>query len=269
MFELKDYLGRKIRRRNLSIITPNDEYHTLFCILESVNEEMQDALPISRLIVDPEIEKEKSRIIVEVEDITMTDDLIGGLGKEVKALLIPLHQEHAADDMKCIMPKRNISAFVRLYEVEANKTVRELLDNSPQLVGLLKCFSEQYLGYDLSQLRQFWGITAFLCYNPIFRNIDLTEDGKNGGLYFRVNYWKEHKEPLIVDIKGKAKDGNLLKSCQFTTEEGVFLSHFAFDENYPLLDIDVKTKDGMFIDYYRDVAFIHKISVNVTVKGER
>ena len=269
MFELKDYLGRKIRRRNLSIITPNDEYHTLFCILESVNEEMQDALPISRLIVDPEIEKEKSRIIVEVEDITMTDDLIGGLGKEVKASLIPLHQEHAADDMKYMMPKRNVSAFVRLFEVEANKIVRGLIESSPQLVGLLKCFSEQYLGYDLSQLRQFWGITAFLCYNPIFRNIDLTEDGKNGGLYFRVNYWKEHKEPLIVDIKGKAKDGNLLKSCQFTTEEGVFLSHFAFDENYPLLDIDVKTKDGMFIDYYRDVAFIHKISVNVTVKGER
>ena len=105
MFELKDYIGRRIRRRCLSVITPDDEHHTLLCILESVNEEMQDAHPVSRLVVDSEIEEERSRIIVEVEDITMTDDLIGGLGKEAKALLIPLHQEHAADDMKYMMPQ--------------------------------------------------------------------------------------------------------------------------------------------------------------------
>lgn len=268
MFELKDYIGRRIRRRNLSIITPNDEHHTLFCILESVNEEMQDALPISRHVVDPEIEKGKSRIIVEVEDITMTEELIDGLGKEVKASLMPLHQEHTADDMKCILPKRPTSAFVRLYKVEAHVTIRGLIEEYPYLLKQLKNLSGQYLGYDLSQLRHFWGITAFLCYNPIFRSIDLTEDGKNGGLYFRVNYWKGHKELLIVDIKGKAKDGSLLKSYQFTTVEGVFLSHFQFDENYPLLDIDVRLKDGTLVDYYRDVAFIHKISVNVTMKGE-
>ena len=56
MFELKDYIGRRIRRRRLSIITPDDEHHTLLCILESVNEEMQDAFPVSSLVVDSEIE---------------------------------------------------------------------------------------------------------------------------------------------------------------------------------------------------------------------
>lgn len=268
MYDLKEYIGRRIRRRSFSIITPNDEQHAIFCILEHLNEEMQDALPISRLVVDPEIEKGKSRIIVVVEDITMTDEIIGGLGKEVKATLIPLHQEHTADDMKCILPKRTTSAFVRLHEVEENESIRGLIEESPQLLEPLKYLSGQHLGYDLSQLLQFWGATVFLCYNPIFRSVDLTEDGKNGGLFFRVNYWKGHKEPLIVDIKGKAKDGTIQKSYQFSTEEGVFLSHFQFDENYPLLDIDVRLKDGTLVDYYRDVAFIHKISVNVTMKGE-
>ena len=73
MYDLKEYIGRRIRRRYFSIITPNDEQHTLFCILELLNEEMHDAFPISRLVFDPEIEKGKSRIIVEVEDITMTE----------------------------------------------------------------------------------------------------------------------------------------------------------------------------------------------------
>ena len=108
----------------------------------------------------------------------------------------------------------------------------------------------------------------FICYNPTFKSIDLTEDGKNKGLFFRVNYCRGHKEPLIVDIVGKAKDGALLQKYSFKTEEGVFLSHFQFQENYPLIDIYVKLMDGTLVDYYRDVAFIHKISVNVSIKGE-
>lgn len=268
MFGLKKFIGEEVRYRRLSIVMPDNEICVVFCIIESVEDDMQDALATSvsdRTFANTGGEK---YAIFESTDSVLSSDVISGWGKEMKSLLIPLHQEHGEDEIKRILPLRNSAAFVRLFSGNGQEGIMQVVENDTSILEQIKILSERFLGYDLSQMSQYWGNTVFICYNPIFKSIDLTEDGKNNGLYFRVNYRRGHKEPLIVDIVGKAKDGALLQKYSFKTEEGVFLSHFQFQENYPLIDIYVKLMDGTLVDYYRDVAFIHKISVNVSIKGE-
>ena len=268
MFELECFLGKKIRRRTMTVVMPDNEKCEVFSIMESVEDEMQDILTAS--ISDKTFVNTNGNVyaIFESEDFVLSSDVIKGWGEETNSFILPLHQEHDSDAIMRIMPKRNTSAFVRLFNKKGQERIKQVVENDNHILDQIKILSERYLGYDLSQMPQYWRNTVFICYNPIFRSLDLTEDGKNKGLYFRVNYRRGHKEPLIVDIVGKAKDGTLLENYSFKTEEGVFLSHFQFQENYPLIDINVRTMDETLVDYYRDVTFIHKIEVNVNMRGE-
>ena len=268
MFELKKFIGEKVRHRRLSVVMPDNERCEVFCIIESIEDDMQDVLAASISDLTFANTDGEKYAIFESEDSVLSSDIVSGWGEETGFLLIPLHQKHGVNEIKHILPLRNTAAFVRLYSGNKQERIKQALENDNHIQEQIKKLSERYLGYDLSQMPLYWGNTVFVCYNPIFKSIDLTEDGKNKGLYFRVNYRRGHKEPLMVDIVGKAKDGAILQEYSYKTEEGVFLSHFQFKENYPFIDIDVRTMDGTLVDYYRDVAFIHKISVNVSMKGE-
>lgn len=265
MFELSNYIGKQVRIRRIAVIGNDDGCLPIFCIVDAVEVEMQDY--DSCINEHEEVQDGKQRIRYELYTTDLTDELILQLGKETKATLFPLHLERYVDEIKVLLPQRQTSALVRVYDSEKETEIVDWVGQNEGMVEKLKYLSEKHFGYDITQYKPYFGKTIVICYNPIYKSVDLTEDGRNGGLYFRVNYWKGRRDQLKVEVTGKDKDKTVLMKQQFLTGLGMFLSHFDFERNYPLLDIDVIGPDGELIDYYRDVAFIHSISVNINMKG--
>lgn len=265
MFEMSNYIGKHVRIRRITVIGKGDSCLPLFCVVDAVEEEMQDYACCKD--EHEEVHDCEQRLRYESYTNDLTDELLLQLGTETKATLLPLHLERDVDEIKDLLPLRQTSAFVRVYDSKKEKQIVDLIGQNEGMVEKLKYLSEKYFGYDITQYKQYFGKTIVICYNPIHKSVDLTEDGKKGGLYFRVNYWKGRRDQLKVEITGKDKDKTVLMKQQFVTESGMFLSHFDFERNYPLLDINVIGPNGEVIDYYRDVAFIHSISVNINMKG--
>lgn len=268
MFEIEKIIGRIAHMKEIYIINAiNDDCISLFRSLDVVEPEMQDYSIQSKSIEGELFMNDQFKLKFESKKIELTDDVLVHLGKEVEACLIPLHLERNVGSIKAVLPQRNTSAFIRVYADEREKELQRIVADNDAVIEQVKEFSVKHFGCDITSAMEYIGDTVLICYNPIYKSIDLKEDGKNPGLYFRVNYWKAHREQLAVDITGKEKNGTLLWQKSFLTTKGVFLSRFDFERNCPLLDIDVKDSEGRTLDYFKDVSFIHSISVNVEMRG--
>lgn len=267
MFELEKYIGRLVCKREISIVIGNnDDELPLFCSYDIVEPEMQDYVALKdEGYAEFFDEGGKFELRYEAKKVELTNSLISTLGKETETRLIPLHQERNADILKPLLPQRNTASFVRVFQNERKKQAIDIVADGGTIVEQIKDFSTEHFGCDITSVVDYIGDAVLLCYNPIFKSIDLREDGRKGGLYFRVNYWNGCREQLSVNITGKERDGFIIWKNSFKTTEGMFLSHFDF-KNCPLLDIDVRTLDDNLVDFYKDVAFIHSISVNIGMK---
>lgn len=266
MFELEKYIGRVVCKREISFVTGNnDDELSLFCSYDIVEPEMQDYVTLKNTCAHYVDERGKFQLRFETKKEELTDSLISTLGKEALAKLIPLHQEKNVDMLKPLLPQRNTASFVRVFQNERKKQTVGIVADGGAIVDRIREFSIEHLGCDITSVIEYVGDTVLICYNPIYKSIDFREDGRKGGLYFRVNYWNGCREQLVVNITGKERDGAVLWEESFKTTEGMFLSHFDFT-NCPLLDIEVRTLDGDLVDFYKDVAFIHSISVNIGMK---
>lgn len=267
MFEIDKYIGRVVCKREISIVTGNnDDELSLFCSYDIVEPEMQDYVALKNACAQYVDESGKFQLRYETKKEEFTDSLISTLGKEAFAKLIPLHQEKIVDMLKPLLPQRNTASFVRVYQNERKKQTIDIIADGGAIVEQIKEFSIEHLGSDITSVVDYVGDTVLICYNPIFRSIDFREDGGKGGLYFRVNYWNGYREQLVVNITGKERDGSIIWKNTYKTTDDMFLSHFDF-KNCPLLDIEVRTLDDDLVDFYKDMAFIHSISVNIGMKG--
>lgn len=268
MFEIDKYIGRVVCKREISIVIGNnDDELLLFCSYDIVEQEMQDYAALKdEEYVEFLDEGGKFKLRYEVKKVEFSNSLISTLGKDTEARLIPLHQERDVDILKPLLPQRNTASFVRVFQNEKKKQAIGIIADGGAIVEKIKEFSIERLGFDITSVVEYVGDTVVICYNPIFKSIDFREDGRKGGLYFRVNYWNGCREQLVVNISGKERDGAIIWNKSFKTIEGMFLSHFDFT-NCPLLDIEVRSLDGEIVDFYKDVAFIHSISVNIGMKG--
>ena len=267
MFELNKYIGKRFCLRQISYSDGVGDSLPLFCIIDVLEEEMQDYVSSRDERHDGFDEQRNKFLIYETKTGLLTEDILSQIGLEERAALVPLHLERNVDEIRKLLPQRQTVAYARVLQNDSTNRAKEIVENNSDVDGCMRELTKKYLGYDSDCIKKYIGKTILVCYNPIYKSINLKEDGKNPGLYFRVNYWNGHREQLSVVITGKDKDGTELFKQNFKTEKDAFLTHFDFEKSFNRLDIDVKTLDGTLVDYYKDVVFIHSISVRVNANG--
>lgn len=267
MFEINNYIGKRCFIRQISLVDKDGKGLQLFRLIDVVEEEMQDYNTCKDAIIKEPCVYDGYVLVLEKRVDVLTDKLISQLGAEVKTVLVPLHLEREVDEIKKLLPQRQTVSRVRLFQDDSVFEAKAIVEKHERLIGCLKELTENQYGYDFELFKKYLGNTLLVCYNPIYKSLNLKEDGKKPGLYFRVNYWKGQREQLLVEITSKDKNGVVLMCKSFKTAEGVFLSHFDLEKEFHKLDIEVKTSDGTLIDYYKDVTFIRSIEVKLTANG--
>lgn len=266
MFEINNYIGKHCVIHQISLKDNNGKDLLLFRLIDVVEEEMQDYTTCREDSIEGVGVQDDDMLLLETKQATLTVNLLSHMGDEVKSVLLPLHLERDVDELKKLLPKRQTASYVRLFQKDTLEA-KAIVEKDEKLTSSLKELTEKHFGYDFECFKKYIGNTILVCYNPIYRSINLKEDGKKPGLYFRVNYWKGHREQLFVEITSKDKNGVELMRKTFKTAESVFLSHFDLEREFHKLDIEVKSLEGTLIDYYKDVTFIRSIEVKLTANG--
>ena len=266
MFDINDNIGKQFREKKVSAIKKDGGCVPLFSIIDILEEEMQDY--VSSKEDDCEVYDEHVNIILQYQTkvAIFSEKVIEDFDTDVNPILVPLHLENNNDGIKKLLPQRQTVAYVRFSKNGITNEDKLLIENDEIITGCLKELVEKHFGYNYECFQKYLGKTILVCYNPIYKSIDLKEDGEKPGLYFRVNYWNGHREQLLVEIASKNKNGEELIRKTFKSTEGVFLSYFDLEKDFHKLDIEVKTLDGTIIDYYKDVTFIRSIEVKLTTK---
>lgn len=288
---LGQYIGRKVRRISLNVRKPDGKYYQLFTVYED-NDYASDRLSVP---VDPKTgiyrlrcdisSNDKDSVYYVVEDkIVITKEMVDNPAGKIVVSGTPIHplcesyvaendgkeilipkDEHFKDEIKTVLPVFCASCFAACFLPK--EPIKDLINE--QVKGQIKELSLKCLSFDLSLHDRYWGAVIFVRSNPYFSMIDFREDAKRPGLYFRTYYRAGRIIPLNIIVTGKDKKGNIWGEERFVTQHNGFLSHFDFKQQYGLIDIKVLDPNGILIDYYTDVTFIHSIDIAMSVMTKK
>ena len=292
-YSITSYISQKVRRFSF-LIKRDGVFYNLFTLYEAVLPDMQDgdAFPLEnghpycRFIKKTPGNEDKVFLSVDVCELTeemiiqpWKDMVIDGFpiqsdvelfhwspDDRSKSALIPLHEEqdmrHELVDM---LPKRRCAAYVNYCIPQAlpQDGILNGISRNEKVTDQIRELSKEYLKFDLTLNTKYYGGFVFATYNPIYRQIELSEDIDSRGIYCRVYYRSGQHEPLTFRIKAYDKNRQIIGQYERRNANGEFLSHFTFDVKFHSLDIDVCDSSDVLIDCYSQVTFIHKILLNI------
>lgn len=285
-YSIDNYIGHVVKRTTFLLKRHDKKYHYLYSIIERLeNDAVENVVgPRDRKTVFAEkADGGKNKIFVEIDYVTLDEvmakepwtltvvdgTIIENEGKgyewynDGRNDVVPSNRDERGELM-VIVPQRRCSAFVKYCKPQKlSDAVNTVIENG-NLQEQLKYLSEKVLGYDLNIHRGFLGAYILVCYNPVYKSIEFTEDAQNAGIYVRVEYRHEHK-PLKFYITGLNREGEV-QGLEYCRIDGAFLNHFVLDRRYPLMEIIVTDEDNVVIDYYKNLAFIHSIQMGMSVK---
>lgn len=269
-------------------------YHHLFSVTEHLEQGMQDANAFPANIngrfidFDKNADGSKEKIFMVVDRVCLTEEMVNrpwdgmtvgkdnirtdGIyewwtGSACTAKMVPLHHEEQ-EELCALLPKRRCSAFVNYCKAKETGEAVARAFKQERLRKQLGKLSVRNLGYDLTKHANFGGACIFVAYNPIYTQIDFTEDNNSSGIYWRVNYRKGRHDRLSLTVRGLDKDNHVLFNKQMHTEEGIFLYHESFGQPFHHLDIVVFDSHGQEIDSYSYVIFTHAFSLSMQIKSK-
>lgn len=294
-YSIHNYIGQTVRRCVFILKRKDGVCYHLFSLIEHLTEDMQDVDAFSpntaTLYVDfnKKAKGNKSKVFLKIDYVILTEDMIRKpwehicVGKDIvmaeseeyewwtgdafTSNIIPVHCDEK-NELCAILPRRHCAAFVNVCKPKEPETAVEEVFGSAHLLKQMKDLSERNLGYDLTKHRNFLGAFVFVAYNPIYREIDFTEDGESPGLYIRVNYREGRHDTIYFAIKGLDNHNNILFNRLVHTEEGIFLYHVSFEKPFQHLEVTVYDKDGNEIDYYPYVFFVRTFQLHTQVKSK-
>ena len=298
-YSITSYIGKEVRRF-VFLIKRGDEFYNLFTLLEAVLPDMsdfalfplEDGLPFCRF--DKKAPGGEDKIFLSVDRVIFTEEMLAMPwddmaidGKSIKtdsddyqwlvedpsqSALIPLHDDDGRRyELVDMLPKRQCAAYVNCCkpkELPAGGILSGIANNK-KLLKQIKDLSTTYLGYDLTLHSGYYGGYVFAAYNPIYRQIDWTQDAEVPGIYCRIAYRPNHKLPLTFRIKAYNREQQIIGQYERRNTQCAFLSHFVFDTKFHSLDIEVYDPDDILIDLYTQIIFIHKILFDIDIAGKR
>ena len=285
MYPIDNFVGQTIRRIVFLLESEDKRLHFLFGVLEVLAPDSDQTALINtiphldtttemaggkRLCVAIDVEKLSVRmaecpwVINKVADIVFAYDTDGYHWGDKEGIISSSRNE--SNEMMSIMPLSRSSLYYRMSEhQETICSIEEVMKNKGLREQLTK-LSEKYLGYDAVKHQHTIGNWLLLWYNPVYKDIDMTEKRNDAGIYIRVNFRPNMMHSLIFKVTGKDRDGNVL-NMEEKTLTGQYLMYLPLSDRYDLLDIEVTDEKGVTIDFFKDLAFIRKISVNFNVNG--
>ena len=298
-YSITDYIGQEVRRFSF-LIMRGRVFYNLFTLYEAVVPDMQDvnAFPSENghpfCKFDKKAPGNEDKVFLSVDVCVLTEEMIMEPWKNMvidgytiqsdieqfnwllddrrKSALIPLHEErdmrHELVDM---LPKRSCAAYVNYCIPQAlpQDVVLNGIGRNEKLTKQIRKLSTQYLHYDLTLHTKFYGGFVFATYNPVYRQIDLSEASDSRGIFCRVHYRPGNKQPLTFRIKAYDKNRQLIGQYVRSNAACEFLSHFTFDVKFRSLDIDVYDQHDILIDCYNYVTFIHQILLNIDAAAKK
>lgn len=292
-YSITDYFGKKVRRFSF-LIMRGRVFYNLFTLYEAVVPDMQDvnAFPSENehpfCKFDKKAPGNEDKVFLSVDVCVLTEEMIMQPWKNMvidgytiqsdieqfnwllddrsKSALIPLHEERDERyELVDMLPKRRCAAYVNYCIPQAlpHDGVLNGIDRNEKLTKQIRELSTQYLHYDLTLHTKFYGGFVFATYNPVYRQIDLSEASDSRGIFCRVHYRPGNKQPLTFRIKAYDKNRQLIGQYVRSNAACAFLSHFTFDVKFHSIDIDVYDQNDILIDCYNYVTFIHQILLNI------
>lgn len=295
MYSIHNYIGQTVRRCVFMFKGKDGVCHHLFSVIEHLTDDMLDVdtfpLDCDGLFIDfdKKADGKKGKVFFKVDHVCLTDDMIRRpweclrvgrdelrtdhddyewwTGDAFTSKVVPVHCDEKSE-LCVLLPRRQCSCFVNVCKPkEVDRSVTQVME-SERHRKQLKELSGKNLGYDLTKHRNFLGAFVFVAYNPIYREIDFTEDGESPGLYIRVDYREGRHDTIYFAIKGLDNHNNILFNRLVHTEEGIFLYHVSFEKPFQHLEVTVYDKDGNEIDYYPCVFFVRAFQLHTQVKSK-
>lgn len=285
MYPINNYIGNKIRRIVFLLENEEQRVHFLLGILEVFAPESDQAVLMNTapfLYTFPEmVDGKKLHVAIDTEQLTaeMADkpweiNKVSDLGFEYdsddyhwadKAGIIS-SSRNEKNDMMNIMPMSRSSLYYRISENKKLNYAVDTVMKNKNLRDQLTQLSETYLGYDVVKYQQNIGEWLQIWYNPVYKEIEMTENRHNAVVYIRVNFRPGMMQPLTYKVIGKDKEGNVLNKEEIKLS-GQYLMCLSLSCKYDLMDIEVLDREGTTIDFFNDVAFIRKMMLNCNVIG--
>ena len=286
----QEYLNSEVRRIVFSLKKASGEYVHIFSILEKIEEDMQDynAFPPNRGKEYNDFIESASgtedKIFLTVDKITITKDLFEKPWENCYSGKIQFHSttnnyqwpagendwrilpsdENNKTELTALLPRRICPSYVRYcIPVETPTIINHVLTDD-KLRAQLEELSMRNLGYDLTIHTIFLGGFVFLTYNSIYKKISFTEKESRDGIYCRLDY-KAPAQPLTICCKRMANDNGTVGIDQFELDGSRNLYELIFKGPFQSLEVNILDKDGVLIDFYNRLVFIHSIHFDMRV----
>lgn len=286
----QDFINQEVRRVVFSFKRPSGEFIHLFSILEKVDNSMLDYNDFT-----PNYKNEfnaflknadgcEDKLFLTVDRIKVTKELFDTPWEDYysgEKQLLPIATDYHwpagknlwrilpsdADyksELSSIIPRRECPKYVR-YCIPQKHTekITSFLSN-PKLIKQLRELSLNYLGYDLSIHKNFFGGFIFLTYNNVYKYIGFAEKETNDGIYCRVHY-KHKGEPLSINCKLLSQDNGVVGEKHFLLDGSRYLYELNFGGQFHSLELSILDKDNDLLDFFNRLTFIHSINFDMRI----
>ena len=288
MYSIEGYIGKQVRRITFLVKKADDGfYHHLFSVVEYLFPDMQDydvfKTHKKNEYIDflKEEDGNKDKVFFVVDFPVLTDDYLNspdayfigqdevlrwdnkteGEWKYERPMIVPLHKNEKGK-MASFLPQRNTAAFVNVFKP------KRPIQLDDRLKDQFRKLSIRNLGKDMDLYPNYTGASIIVCYNPIYKSLDLTEDAMTPGVFIRADFREGVRKQLMFRFRLYFEDNTVTELEPVSSPDGAFLAHFEFPHAFDKLDIDVYDADGGLIDYYDKVVFIHRINIEMQIKSK-
>lgn len=290
--ELKDKLiGQEVRRVVISLKKGTGGYLHVFSIFEKIDEEMQDYGDFAPNNgneyndFDRSAKGKEDKLFFTVDKITITEGLYEHPWKDYysgKDLLqtttdkyqwlsgnedwrvIPSDDSYSAE-LKTLLPRRYCPKYVRYCLPEKQPEALGVIIKDEKLKGQLKELTIRNLGYDLSEHSLYLGGFIFLAYNDIYNKIYFTEKETQDGIFCRIAYKNDNRQPLKIVCRRKGNDGGVMDETNHILDGSRNLYELNFGKTFHSLEVNIFDQKGTLIDFYNRLIFIHSIHFDMRI----
>lgn len=238
----RDFVDYTTRTLYLSYSVGSSDTFLFFKVTEVLYNDMPELLIKNDAVFSEKSADGKLVAQLEVSYSKLTEDMAAQEGE-----ITPLYQNGKEKPIVQLLPKRHGAVLLGSQTMAYKEEIEETFRAYPELSQMLSELSKKHLGADIINIKDAWGKDLLMAANPIYRELDFIEQPQNKGLFCRVSYRKGRREPLILTVTSKTKEGEVTGEIEWILDGTGFLYRTDMPA-YHSLDILVKNKDGLLID---------------------
>lgn len=293
MKNIKDLIGREVRRVSFSIQNGKD-YYLLLSVIEEMLPDMQDYddYPKEKVRVyrsDTSNSSKTYNIYMAIDWFTLdekflsdpvhnyvvngtrymfySDDYRLRPSKNEPPFVMQDSYHDNKPEIQSVLPLRQCTKGLYSYIVKDN-VAAGIVETNDYLKKQLSEVSIKYYGADLALFPDHFGNIYIVQYNPYFKHVDFSSSDEPFGLYINFKYRQIEPTQLRVRVSSKNKAGFYSYEIDetITTDKN---NHFINLPATPdVLFVKIFDRDNRLIYYSDNMSFIKSINFSMGVKSK-